>query len=256
MSRYAGRSGEAYRLAGTCEAAPARLASAGRQRDRGCSAGLLGQTLCRRALHAERCACGAAEGRARHRAPSARTGRARAHRLRRAWARRERRRISGVVTEKGLIRCQKAVLAAAPGRAFSSATSASTSRSSRSSDPLLRTTPMEGPPTHAVGASDYAFRKRADGGYTIAHRGANLAQIVPDSVRLFADFLPAFRKQRHELRLRSTAASSRRRARPGAGAWTRSRPSSACGSSIRSRIRRSSPKASGTSSRPSPPSAT
>ena len=54
----------------------------------------------------------------------------------------------------------------------------------------------------AVGASDYAFRKRADGGYTIAHRGANVAPITPDSFRLFFDFLPALRKQHHELRVR------------------------------------------------------
>lgn len=53
-----------------------------------------------------------------------------------------------------------------------------------------------------LGASNFAFRKRLDGGYTIAQRNANLAQIVPDSVRLFFDFLPALRKQRHELRLR------------------------------------------------------
>jgi glycine/D-amino acid oxidase-like deaminating enzyme len=32
--------------------------------------------------------------------------------------------------------------------------------------------------------------------------GANVAHIVPDSFRLFADFLPALAKQRHELRLR------------------------------------------------------
>jgi glycine/D-amino acid oxidase-like deaminating enzyme len=41
-----------------------------------------------------------------------------------------------------------------------------------------------------------------DGGYTIAQRGATVAEIVPDSFRLFADFLPSLIQQRHELRLR------------------------------------------------------
>ena len=52
-----------------------------------------------------------------------------------------------------------------------------------------------------MGASDFAFRKRADGGYTIARRGVSEAHIVPDSFRLFFDFVPAFIKQRQEVRL-------------------------------------------------------
>ena len=67
---------------------------------------------------------------------------------------------------------------------------------------VFRTEPLDGPPAHAVGASDFAFRKRQDGGYTIAHRGASLAEIVPDSFRLLFDYLPSLVKQRHELRLR------------------------------------------------------
>jgi glycine/D-amino acid oxidase-like deaminating enzyme len=53
-----------------------------------------------------------------------------------------------------------------------------------------------------VGGSGFAFRKRLDGGYTVANRGASVAEIVPDSLRLMRDFLPALRKQRDEIRLR------------------------------------------------------
>ena len=66
----------------------------------------------------------------------------------------------------------------------------------------MRTAPIDGGPEHAVGAGNFAFRKRLDGGYTIAQRNANIAEIVPDSFRLFFDFLPALAKQWHELRLR------------------------------------------------------
>jgi glycine/D-amino acid oxidase-like deaminating enzyme len=67
---------------------------------------------------------------------------------------------------------------------------------------VMRTAPMPGGPTQAVGASDYALRKRLDGGYTIAQRNGNLAPITPDSFRYLFDFLPALGKQYRELRLR------------------------------------------------------
>ena len=53
-----------------------------------------------------------------------------------------------------------------------------------------------------MGASNFAFRKRLDGGYTIAHRGANETPITPDSFRLFFDFLPSLAKEWRNLRLR------------------------------------------------------
>jgi len=74
---------------------------------------------------------------------------------------------------------------------------------------VLRTQPLDGPTEIAVGASDFAFRKRQDGGFTVSRRNANVAHIVPDSFRLFTDFLPTLRTSWHELRLRVGRASSR-----------------------------------------------
>lgn len=53
-----------------------------------------------------------------------------------------------------------------------------------------------------VGADNFAFRRRLDGGFSIAMRNANVAPIVPDSFRLFSDFLPTLVKSWGELRLR------------------------------------------------------
>ena len=53
-----------------------------------------------------------------------------------------------------------------------------------------------------VGGANFAFRKRLDGGYTVAMRNANVAPIVPDSFKLFADFAPTLIRQWHELKLR------------------------------------------------------
>src|SRR5262249_60937601 len=67
---------------------------------------------------------------------------------------------------------------------------------------VMRTGPVEGAPARAAGADNFAFRKRLDGGYSIARRNANVAGLTPDSFRLFFDFLPALIAQWHELRLR------------------------------------------------------
>jgi glycine/D-amino acid oxidase-like deaminating enzyme len=67
---------------------------------------------------------------------------------------------------------------------------------------VLRTEPLEaGLPECAVSAHDYAFRKRLDGGYTIADGDANDVDIVPDSLRYFRAFQPALRSEWNALRL-------------------------------------------------------
>jgi glycine/D-amino acid oxidase-like deaminating enzyme len=67
---------------------------------------------------------------------------------------------------------------------------------------VMRTAPLDGAPEYSVGASNFGFRKRLDGGYTVAQRNASVASITPDSFRLFFDFFPALIKQWSELRLR------------------------------------------------------
>lgn len=111
-------------------------------------------------------------------------------------------RISGVVTEHGLIRCSQAVLAGGAWSRLFLGNLGIDFPQLKILGSVLSTEPMEGPPSHAVGGSDFAFRKRADGGYTIAHRSGSIAEVVPDSFRLFFDFLPALIKQHSELRLR------------------------------------------------------
>jgi glycine/D-amino acid oxidase-like deaminating enzyme len=66
---------------------------------------------------------------------------------------------------------------------------------------VMRTAPMSGPTECAVGAPDFGLRKRLDGGYTIGPRGDYLVPIVPDTFKLFFKFLPAFMRDRQELRL-------------------------------------------------------
>jgi glycine/D-amino acid oxidase-like deaminating enzyme len=111
-------------------------------------------------------------------------------------------RVSAVVTERGTIACQRVVLAGGAWSRLFLGNLGIDFPQLKVLGSVLRTEPLDGPPTHAVGGSDFAFRKRQDGGYTIAHRGASVAEIVPDSFRLMTDFLPSLVKQRHELKLR------------------------------------------------------
>ena len=109
--------------------------------------------------------------------------------------------VSGVVTERGPIRCREAVLAGGAWSRLFCGNLGVELPQLKLLGSVLRTGPVEGAPDRAAGADDFAFRKRLDGGYTIARRNANVAELAPDSFRLVFDFLPALIAQWHELRL-------------------------------------------------------
>jgi glycine/D-amino acid oxidase-like deaminating enzyme len=109
-------------------------------------------------------------------------------------------RVAGVVTEKGRIACDQVVLA---GGAWSR----------RFCDNLglylpqlmvvnsvQRTEPVEAGIEVSGKCERFALRRRLDGGYTVAHGMLSMADIVPDSFRLFFAFLPAI--DLRELRFR------------------------------------------------------
>jgi glycine/D-amino acid oxidase-like deaminating enzyme len=97
--------------------------------------------------------------------------------------------VSGVVTEHGRIRCSQVVLAGGAWSGLFCGNLGIRFPQLKILGSVMRTAPFSGP-APAVGASNFAFRKRTDGGYTIAQRNANLAHIVPDSFRYLTDFLP------------------------------------------------------------------
>ena len=111
-------------------------------------------------------------------------------------------RVSGVATEKGPILCNAVVLAGGAWSRLFCGNIGVDFPQLKILGSVMRTAPLEGAPEYAVGASNFAFRKRLDGGYTIAHRGANETPLTPDSFRLFFDFLPSLAKEWRNLRLR------------------------------------------------------
>jgi glycine/D-amino acid oxidase-like deaminating enzyme len=110
-------------------------------------------------------------------------------------------RVAGVVTEKGRIDCGAAVLAGGAWSRLFCGNSGLDLPQLKVLGSVARTAPLSGPPETAAAASDFAFRKRLDGGYSVSQR-ASVADIVPDSFRLFFDFLPAMRTTWRDLRFR------------------------------------------------------
>ncbi|MBL8699485.1 MAG: FAD-binding oxidoreductase [Alphaproteobacteria bacterium] len=111
-------------------------------------------------------------------------------------------RVSGVVTEKGRIDCGSVVLAGGAWSRLFCGNLGIELPALKVRASVLRTAPVEGAPEQGTGGRGFAFRKRLDGGYTVANRGASTAEIVPDSFRLFFQYMPALRAQWKDLRLR------------------------------------------------------
>ncbi|SDQ93565.1 Glycine/D-amino acid oxidase [Rhizobiales bacterium GAS191] len=111
-------------------------------------------------------------------------------------------RVAGVVTEKGRIACETVILAGGAWSRLFCGNEGIDLPQLKMLSSVFATQPMEGGPEVTVGGPDFAFRKRLDGGYTVARRNASIAHITPDSFRLFFDFLPSLIKGWDELRLR------------------------------------------------------
>lgn len=111
-------------------------------------------------------------------------------------------RVCGVVTENGSIKCEQVVVATGAWTRLFCGNMGIDFPQLKVFGSVMRTAPLEGAPDFAVAGANFAFRKRLDGGYTIAQKNANIAQIVPDSFRLMTKFLPAFRSEGNEIRLR------------------------------------------------------
>jgi glycine/D-amino acid oxidase-like deaminating enzyme len=111
-------------------------------------------------------------------------------------------RLVGVITERGRIRCDAAVLAGGAWSRLFAGNAGLDLPQLKVLGSVCRTKPLAGGPEITAAGSVWAFRKRLDGGYSIARRNANIAEITPDHFRLLSDFLPRLVASRHEIRLR------------------------------------------------------
>ncbi|UTV98402.1 FAD-binding oxidoreductase [Marinomonas rhizomae] len=110
-------------------------------------------------------------------------------------------KVTGVVTEKGAVRCEQVLLA---GGAWSRRFLGNLGISFPTLPlicSVLRTKPMDGPTDIAVGGPDFSFRKHQDGGYIITQRGKLDAPVTLDHLLIGHKYLDQLRTQRSFLNI-------------------------------------------------------
>lgn len=111
-------------------------------------------------------------------------------------------RAAGVVTEHGRIAADAVVVASGVwSRLFLQSQNLRLPQL-KVQGSVLRTAPLARGPEGEGWLTGFAFRKRLDGGYTIAEGTENRVSIVPDHFRFIREFLPAFRSELASLTIR------------------------------------------------------
>jgi glycine/D-amino acid oxidase-like deaminating enzyme len=111
-------------------------------------------------------------------------------------------RVSAVITERGIVKCKTVVVA---GGAWSRRILQDLQISLpqlKVHASVARTTAIENGPVPAMWDGSTAFRKRADGGYTIADGSTIVVPLTLDSVRWFPHFVPMLMLEWRSLRLK------------------------------------------------------
>jgi glycine/D-amino acid oxidase-like deaminating enzyme len=115
---------------------------------------------------------------------------------------REAGKVSAVLTERGAIPCRAVILAAGAWCALFLRHLGVDLPQLKVKASVQRTGPAPLITESAVGATRASFRRRQDGGYTIARSGASTFDITPAALRHFRAFLPALRENWGNIRLR------------------------------------------------------
>ena len=111
-------------------------------------------------------------------------------------------RVSGVVTEKGPIACSSVLLAGGAWSRLFCGNHGVALPQLKVRSSVLRTEKLDNGPDVAASGGGFAFRKRLDGGYTIANLNASVTEIVPDSFLLGLRFMRLWRSGQATVKLR------------------------------------------------------
>ncbi|QUS36652.1 NAD(P)/FAD-dependent oxidoreductase [Falsirhodobacter algicola] len=104
-------------------------------------------------------------------------------------------RVSGVVTERGHIACSAVLVAGGVWSRLFLGNLGIELPQLRTKGSVLRTEPVPDGPEGHLKYRDFAMRRRADGGYTVASALPSRYQLTPDSLRLLRAFAPTLRAE-------------------------------------------------------------
>ena len=111
-------------------------------------------------------------------------------------------RVAGVVTEKGRIACHSVVLAGGAWSRLFAGNLGVELPQLKVLGSVMRTEKVDGGPEISASGGLFGYRKRMDGGYTVATLGVRTIDLVPDNFRLLLDYMPAARLHWKKLRFR------------------------------------------------------
>lgn len=101
-------------------------------------------------------------------------------------------RVSGVVTEYGRVQAGTVLLAGGVWSRLLCGNSGVSFPQLKVRASVLRTLPVAGAPDVTLNGKDFACSRRADGGYTVSQFRSSIADLVPDSFRLFPKFFSSW----------------------------------------------------------------
>jgi glycine/D-amino acid oxidase-like deaminating enzyme len=111
-------------------------------------------------------------------------------------------RVAAAVTEKGRIACGAVLLAGGAWSRLFCGNLGIQLPQLKVLASVMRTQPLAGGPEISASGGLFGFRKRLDGGYTVATLGVRTIDLVPDNFRLLPEYLPAVRLHWKKLRFR------------------------------------------------------
>ncbi|SAI20187.1 oxidoreductase [Bordetella ansorpii] len=110
-------------------------------------------------------------------------------------------RATGVVTERGEIRCTTVVLAGGAWSRLFARTLGISLPQLKVLGSVGRVSAVDGPTDMPIGGDNFSYRRRLDGTYTISLRNRTMVPLAPDNFRLFREYWSSFARNRKELRL-------------------------------------------------------
>jgi glycine/D-amino acid oxidase-like deaminating enzyme len=111
-------------------------------------------------------------------------------------------RVAGVVTEKGRVACDVAVLAGGVWSSLFCGNNGIRLPQLKVLSSVMRTEKLDAGLETSASGGGFGYRKRLDGGYNIGGWSANVFDLTYDAFRFLPDFLPALRTQRQNVRMR------------------------------------------------------
>jgi len=132
-------------------------------------------------------------------------------------------RVSGVITERGTIGCEAVILAGGAWTGLFCSSLGVRLPQLKVLSSVMRTASVAGAPDTCTYMDEVAYRKRLDGGYTIARGSGFVIPVVPDSLRYLREFLPILKKERGNMKPRLNAQSLKEWTAP--RRWPLDRPS-------------------------------